>query len=49
MNLLISLIISVHNVEKYLEKCIKSVLAQTYNNFEVLLVDDGSNDNSGKI
>lgn len=49
MNPLISLIIPVYNVEKYLDKCMQSVLAQTYDNFEVILVDDGSTDNSGKM
>ena len=49
MNPLISLVIPVYNVEKYLDKCMKSVLAQTYDNFEVILVDDGSTDNSGKM
>ncbi len=49
MNPLISLVIPVYNVEKYLRKCLDSVLAQTYDNFEAILVDDGSTDNSGKI
>lgn len=49
MNPLISIIIPVYNVEKYLDKCMQSVLAQTYGNFEVILVDDGSTDNSGKM
>ena len=49
MNPLISLIIPVYNVEKYLDKCMESVLAQTYDNFEVILVDDGSTDSSGKM
>lgn len=46
---LISIIVPVYNVELYLEKCIKSLLKQTYPNFEIVLVDDGSKDNSGKI
>lgn len=49
MNPLISLIIPVYNVEKYFDKCMQSVLAQTYSNFEVILVDDGSTDSSGKM
>lgn len=46
---LISIIIPVYNVEKYLEKCVESVINQTYKNIEIILVDDGSTDNSGKI
>lgn len=46
---LISLIIPVYNVEKYLDYCMKSVLAQNYTNLEIILVDDGSTDSSGKI
>lgn len=45
----ISIIIPVYNVEKYLQRCLESVLAQTYSNFEVILVNDGSTDNSGAI
>lgn len=46
---LISVIVPVYKVEKYLQTCIESVLAQTYTNWELILVDDGSPDNSGKI
>lgn len=44
-----SIIIPVYNSEKYLDRCIQSILNQNYDNFEVLLIDDGSSDNSGNI
>ena len=47
--MLVSVIIPVYNVEKFLPKCMESVFAQTYSNIEVILIDDGSTDNSGKI
>ena len=46
---LISVIVPVYNTEKYLHRCIDSILAQTFTDFELLLIDDGSKDNSGKI
>ena len=46
---MISVIVPVYNAEKYLNRCIDSVLAQTYTNFELLLINDGSKDRSGEI
>ena len=49
MNELISIVVPVYNVEKYLGTCVESILKQTYSNIEVILVDDGSTDCSGKM
>lgn len=48
-NPLISVIVPIYNGEKYLTRCIDSIRNQTYENIEIILVDDGSSDNSGKI
>lgn len=45
----ISVIVPVYNTEKYLRRCIDSILAQTFTDFELLLIDDGSTDGSGAI
>jgi len=47
--ILLSVIVPVYNVEAYLSRCVDSILAQTYENLEILLVDDGSKDGSGTI
>ena len=46
---LIGVIVPVYKVEKYIAECIESILAQTYTNFRLILVDDGTPDNAGKI
>ncbi len=46
---LISVIVPIYNVEKYLAKCIDSIVAQSYTNLEIILVDDGSPDSCGQI
>lgn len=46
---LISVIVPVYNAEKYLQKCLDSILEQTYKNLEIIIINDGSTDNSGQI
>lgn len=46
---LISVIVPVYNVEQYLARCVDSILSQTYENLEIILVDDGAKDRSGRI
>ena len=45
----VSVIVPIYNTEKYLRQCIESIIGQTYSNLEIILVNDGSTDNSGKI
>ena len=49
MGFKISIVVPIYNVEQYLHQCINSILNQSFNNFELLLINDGSTDNSGKI
>lgn len=49
MNPTISIIVPIYNVERYLERCVNSLINQTYKNIEVILVDDGSTDASGML
>lgn len=46
---LISVIVPVYNAEQYISKCVKSILSQTLSDIQIILIDDGSKDNSGKI
>ena len=46
---IVSIIVPVFNSEKYIEKCLKSLLAQTYKDLEILVIDDGSKDNSSDV
>ena len=48
-NKMISVIVPIYNVEEYLEKCIESILVQSYSNLEIILINDGSHDNCGRI
>ena len=47
--MLISVIVPVYKVEEYIYRCVDSILAQSFKDFELILVDDGSPDNCGKI
>ena len=49
MNSLVSIIVPVYNAERYLSRCIDSILEQSFTDFELLLINDGSNDNSADI
>lgn len=49
MNDLISVIVPVYNVKEYLERCVKSIIVQSYQNIEIIIVDDGSTDGSGEL
>lgn len=49
MNDLISVIVPVYNVEKYLNKCVESICSQTYDHLEIILIDDGATDHSGAM
>ena len=49
LNSMISVIVSIYNIEKYIARAVESICAQTYQKLEIILVDDGSTDNSGKI
>ena len=47
--MLISVIVPVYNIEKYVGKAIETIIGQTYRDLEIILVDDGSTDKSGEI
>ena len=49
MSALVSVVVPVYNLEKYIENCLKSIVAQTYKNLEILCIDDGSTDGSADI
>lgn len=49
MSVLVSVVVPVYNLEKYIENCLKSIVAQTYKNLEILCIDDGSTDGSADI
>ena len=49
MKCLISVVVPVYNVEKYIDRCLNSIINQTYRKLEIIIVNDGSTDNSRKI
>ncbi len=49
VNGLVSIVLPIYNVEKYLDRCMQSIINQTYSNIEIIMVDDGSTDSSGKL
>ena len=48
-NPLISVLVPVYNIERYIGLCLESIIRQTYSNLEIIVVDDGSTDRSGEI
>ena len=48
-NTVISVIVPIYNVENYINRCLNSIINQTYKNLQIILVDDGSTDDSGKV
>ena len=46
---LISVIVPVYKVEQYIDRCVQSIVSQSYENLEIILVDDGSTDGSGAV
>ena len=48
-NIKISIVVAIYNIEKYLPRCLNSIVNQSYKNLEIILIDDGSIDNSSSI